>query len=114
MAITELDDDQNEVEEALDEMEWTVSRASGSLLIEVAAILGDQILSETIQFASQKLQGQSWQDHYVGMLALGSIMDGPSAQALTQELEPAYQTIFQMWDSSASSRVRVVTAWLIS
>ena len=41
-------------------------------------------------------------------------MDGPSAQALTQELEPAYQTIFQMWDSSASSRVRVVTAWLIS
>ncbi len=41
-------------------------------------------------------------------------MEGPSAQALTQQLEPAYETIFQMWDSSASSRVRVVTAWLIS
>lgn len=44
LVITELDDDQNEVEEALDEMEWSVSRASGSLLIEVVALLGDQVL----------------------------------------------------------------------
>ncbi len=84
MAITEFEDDQTEVEEALDEMEWSVSRASGSLLIEVAAILGDKILQETIQYASEKLNGQSWQDNYVGMLALGSIMEGPSADALAQ------------------------------
>lgn len=52
LVITELDDDQNEVEEALDEMEWTVSRASGSLLMEVAALLGDQVLEQTTSFAS--------------------------------------------------------------
>ena len=57
LVIIELDDDQNEVEEALDEMEWTVSRACGSLLIEVAALLGDQVLEQTIEFASLKLQG---------------------------------------------------------
>lgn len=95
-------------------MEWTVSRAAGSLLIEVAALLGDQILQDTIQFASQKLNGQAWQDRYIGMLALGSIMDGPSAEALTREFEPAYETIFILWDSASSSRVRQATAWLIA
>ena len=50
----------------------------------------------------------------MGMLTLGSIMEGPSAEALAHQLGSAYETIFQMWDSSPSSRVRQATAWLIS
>jgi len=100
LTITQLEDDEIEIEEALDEMKWTVTRASGSLLLEVACLLGDAVIQETINFASSKLNGVSWQDHYVGMLALGSIMEGPSPEALTRELEPAYQTIFHMWDNA--------------
>lgn len=79
---------------------WTVSRACGILLIEVATLLKDQILAETIQFASGKLANPTdpaaWQDHYVGMMALGSVMDGPSVDAIQRELDPAYATIFAL------------------
>ena len=84
LCITE-DYDEN-IEETVDEIAWTVSRACGALLIEIAALLQDQILAETIQFASGKLTDPTnqaaWQDHYVGMIALGSVMDGPSVDAI--------------------------------
>ena len=48
------------------------------------------------------------------MLALGSVMEGPSQEAICRELEMAYKTIFDMLSSSSSSRVRQATAWLIS
>ena len=47
------------------------------------------------------------------MVALGSIMDGPSQEAIQREIEPAYQTIFHMLSNSQSSRVRQASAWLI-
>ena len=53
LCITE--DDDADIEETVDELSWTVSRACGALLVEVAALLKDQILAETIQFASGKL-----------------------------------------------------------
>ena len=48
IAVTELEDDEHEVEDSIDDIQYTVSRASASLLIEVAALLGDQVLSQTI------------------------------------------------------------------
>ena len=41
-------------------------------------------------------------------------MEGPTVGALVNKLTPAYATIFQMWDQSPSSRVRMGTAFLIS
>ena len=115
LCITE-DYDEN-IEETVDEIAWTVSRACGALLIEIAALLQDQILAETIQFASGKLTDPSnqaaWQDHYVGMIALGSVMDGPSVDAIQRELDPAYATVFALLGQSGSARVRHATAWLI-
>ena len=115
LSITE-DDDAN-IEETVDEVAWTVSRACGALLVEVAALLKDQILAETIQFASGKLADHSnqaaWQDHYVGIIALGSVMDGPSVDAIQRELDPAYATVFALLGQSGSARVRYATAWLI-
>ena len=115
LCITE--DDDQEIEETVDELMWTVSRACGALLVEVAVLLKDQILAETIQFASGKLANPTdqaaWQDHYVGMVALGSVMEGPSVDAIQRELEPAYATVFALLGSSGSARVRFATAWLI-
>ncbi len=48
------------------------------------------------------------------MLALGSVMEGPSAEALACEFAPAYETIFLLWDGASESRVRQATAWLIA
>ena len=95
-------------------MRWTVSRASAQLLQEVSKVLRDEVLQSTLEFAGPKLNSQSWQDNHVGMITLGSVMEGPSSEALQRNLAPAYATIFQMWDSSPSSRVRQSTAWLIA
>ena len=57
LCITEEDD--ADIEETVDEVEWTVSRACGTLLVEVSVLLKDQILAETIQFASGKLTNPS-------------------------------------------------------
>ena len=59
-----------------------MSRASGQLLQEVAKVLRDQLLDSTLQFAGPKLNSQSWKDNHVGMIALGSIMEGPTPEAL--------------------------------
>ena len=48
------------------------------------------------------------------MIALGSVMDGPSADLIQREMDPAYQTILNMLATNSSSRVRFGCAWLIS
>ena len=48
LAQTELEDDEHEIEDSQDEMRWTVSRAAGSILLELASLLKDQIVDETI------------------------------------------------------------------
>ena len=46
--ITEHEDTDDTIEETQDDISWTVSRAAGMLLSEVAFLLGDQIVTETI------------------------------------------------------------------
>ena len=60
LAQTEFDDDDHQIEDSQDEMRWTVSRAAGNILIELASLLKDQIVDETINFASQKLNSDAW------------------------------------------------------
>ena len=42
------------------------------------------------------------------------MLEGPSAEKLCNELAPAYDSIFQMWDQAPQTRVRHMTAWVIS
>lgn len=114
LCITEFADDDDAVEDSPDDIEWTVSRATGAFMVEIAAVLGDSIVNETLQFAYTKLQAQSWQEHFVGLIALGSITEGPSPDIITKEFDPAYPTIVQMLSTSHSSRVRFAAAWLIA
>ena len=78
LTLTEFDDDDKETEESNDDINWTVSRASAALLTEFTIIMQDAVLHPTIQFASTNISGQTWQEHYVGMIALGSVLEGPS------------------------------------
>ena len=52
LQLTEFDDNDTETESTTDDIEWTASRASGALLVEVASLLGDAVLTPTLQFAS--------------------------------------------------------------
>ena len=55
--MTEFDSDETELEETVDDLKWTVTRASGSLLSEVAALEGNTIWDEIMRFTTEKLQG---------------------------------------------------------
>jgi len=41
LSMTELDESEAEVEESTDDIRWTISRACGSILLEISALLGD-------------------------------------------------------------------------
>lgn len=53
--ITEFDNDDDKVEDSPDDINWTISRAAGSLFVEVTTIIGDGIVNETLVFAHGKL-----------------------------------------------------------
>lgn len=115
LCITEFtDDEDSNVEESPDEVAWTVSRAAGTFLTEAALLLGDNVVQETLTFAHTKMQGQSWQENYIGLIALGSICEGPSADKIAKEFDPAFPLIVKMLSTSQSSRVRQAAAWVIS
>ena len=85
------------------------------MLVEVATLLGDEILPLAIRFAGGKLNGpRGWQDQYVAMVALGSVLDGPSPDHIQRELDPAYPAIVATLGAAQSSRVRGATAWLVA
>ena len=76
--MTELDDDESSLEDTGDDASWTVSRAAAALLQEVAGLVGDAVWSPTTDYMGPKLNSGRWQDQYVGMMALGSVLEGPS------------------------------------
>lgn len=77
IVMTEYDDDDIELEETFDDLKWTVTRAAGSLLSEVAELEGNVIWEEVIGFATGKLSSNGWEDQYVGMTCLGAVLNGP-------------------------------------
>ena len=52
-------------------------------------------------------------DQYVGMTALGSILQGPDPAMLYTQMETVYPDIFTMFNTSEVARVRYVTGWVI-
>ena len=57
LEITEFDEESINLEESMDDIVWSVSRAASTLLIDVAVIVRYDILKDTINFASTKLNG---------------------------------------------------------
>ena len=78
-----------EVEETNDEIKWTVSRAAGSLLQELALLLGDEVFPRMIQFVGDTLNVATWQQQYVGMFTLGNIIEGPTTACIELNFNPA-------------------------
>ena len=114
LKIIELDEEQKDIEgETVDDDQWTVSRATQVLLNDCSILLGDLVWDSCIDFVMKQLQGGSWQEQYVGMSSLCSIMEGPNPEKVAQFISECYQSVFQVLDQSESSRVRLATANVI-
>ncbi|CAD7965971.1 unnamed protein product [Amoebophrya sp. A25] len=68
-------------EEDYDSDEYTLKMASQISLKFCAQILGDDIIAPLRTFLTQYLQSADWREKEAAILALGSIMDGPTSGA---------------------------------
>ena len=59
--------------------EWGTALASASCLQALAQAIQDEILTLVIQFVAGKIQNtQDWKERYAGLVAFGSITEGPN------------------------------------
>lgn len=93
---------------------WNKSTAAGCCLHLMAQDVGDEIITDVLDFVSEKIQqDHSWRDKYFGLLALGAILEGPSKDSLINILTPAMDRLLMLFDDE-SVKVRETTAWFFS
>lgn len=65
-------------EDGEDGDEWGTHVAAWYCLQRLSVLLKDDVIEKTVAFAAPNIQDMSvWQRRYVGLMALGSIAEGP-------------------------------------
>lgn len=71
--------DSDTQDENLDEMpENNISLSAGYTLESIARTVGNQVLTPIFNFIQPLISSARWGDRYIGMIAFGSIIDGPA------------------------------------
>lgn len=55
------------------------SMSAGYTLENVARTIGNDVLSPIFDYIQPKITSANWGDRYIGMIAFGSIIDGPNS-----------------------------------
>lgn len=76
-----------------DSQEWTVCLAATCALENMALVMKDEILSPVLHFIQPKLASNLWVDKYVGILAFGAILEGPSPATIISNISQAFESI---------------------
>ena len=84
-------------DEALDEMpENNISISAGLTLESISRVAGNLVLQPVLDFIHPKLSSANWGDRYIGMIAFGSIIDGPDPNQICSIIAEAYSAIIEM------------------
>ena len=94
------------------EDDWTPGKAAGVCLQLLSQITEDEILDKILPFVQEKINSPDWKYRDAAVVALGSILDGPTPSKLESLLQPAIATIVNLFNDS-SVAVRDSTAWCI-
>lgn len=113
--ITECIKDLNIGNEDVDEdQEWGTSVAAGCCLSLISRVVEDKIVEPITNFVAANIDSEMWwKNKYVGLVALGAILEGPSKEYLQEILTPAVPKLLDLIDDS-TPRVRLVSCWLFS
>ena len=114
LEITELEDDDTALEDTGDDAKWTVSRAAAALLQEVAVLVRDPVWGPTVDYMSPKLNSNNWREQYIGMTALGSVLEGPCPELIADQMAGPFSAIMTMVDTNQVDRVRFTSAQAIA
>jgi len=99
-------------EEHSDEDTWNMAMAGGTCLALVAQTVEDKILPFVVQFVVTNISRPEWRLRDAATMAFGSILDGPSSEALQQMVSGALPYLVQGLQD-AHPLVKDTSAWTI-
>jgi importin subunit beta-1 len=76
--------------------ENNLSLSAGYTLESIARSVGNNVLEPIFNFIQPKIASHQWGDRYIGMIAFGSIIDGPNPQDIMNIINTAYGDIISM------------------
>ncbi|CAH1424712.1 unnamed protein product [Lactuca virosa] len=92
---------------------WNLSVAGGRCLGLVARIVGDSIVRFVLPIAVDNLSECDWRSREAGAYALGSILEGPSAEHLSPHLLCFLYLLLDAMEDQ-NSHVKDTTAWTLT
>eukprot|EP00392_Amoebophrya_sp_AT5.2_P011617 g11696.t1 len=100
--------------EDYDSEEYTLKMASQISLKYCAQILRNDVIAPVVEFVTKFAQSENWREREAAILAVGSIMDGPtSGSELEQMLTGCFDYLYENLRNPVVA-VRDTTAWTIA
>lgn len=88
--------------------------AAGNCLRALALLIRNDIMELAIKFVAANIQAaDSWKQRYAGLIALGSITEGPDKQKFLEVIAQALHQLLLLF-SDASPKVREAICWVFS
>ncbi|CDJ42636.1 importin subunit beta-1, putative [Eimeria tenella] len=103
----------NAAEDEDDDDSWTPAMAAAICLGLCAQVVKDAILPLVINFVQLNFGSTEWRRREASVLALGCVMEGPSAEAMAPYVARSFPILVEAVASDASVAVRDSAAWTL-
>lgn len=100
-------------DEDADEDEWNPCRAASVCLALFANCTGDDIIAHVLPFIVENINSTDWHFREAAMMALGSILEGPSQSQLLPIVQQAFSAVISL-TKDPHVCVRDTTMWVLS
>jgi importin subunit beta-1 len=86
--------------------------AAGYTLENIAKAIGDDCLEYILTFIQPKIGSQRWGERYIGMIAFGSIIDGPGPEKIYNSVSSSFEFVINMLNDPIP-KVRQTVAFVL-
>lgn len=99
-------------EEVDDDDEWNPCKAAGVCIMLMANVAENDIVDKVMPFIDANIKSEDWRYREAAVMCLGSILDGPDEETLTNIVKQALAIIIVLLSDSMIP-VRDTAAWTI-
>ncbi|CDJ29179.1 importin subunit beta-1, putative [Eimeria mitis] len=103
----------NAAEDEDDDDSWTPAMAAAICLGLCAQVVKDAILPPVLEFVQLNFSSTEWRRREASLLALGCVMEGPSAEAMAPYVATSFPMLVKAVASDVSVAVRDSAAWTL-
>ena len=89
-------------DEDADDDAWNMAMAASTCLAKIAQTVTDDVVGHVMPFIQKHIQDADWRRREAATLAFGSILEGPSQQALAGFMSQAIDVMIQLMRASKS------------